>query len=76
MSVLHIGDVVQFNNNHKWCGCFGYIDEIKEMPDDTRYTIAIPFPGNEIAVIYSLISDAEFDYIGHAALLPSKVEEA
>ena len=42
MNVLNIGDVVQFNNNHKWCGCFGYIDEIKEMPDDTRYTIAIP----------------------------------
>ena len=31
---MKIGDVVQFNENHEWCGCFGIIEEIKEIIED------------------------------------------
>lgn len=30
-------DVVQFNENHDWRGCFGFIDEAKETGEDVRY---------------------------------------
>lgn len=30
MSELKRNDVVQFNENHKWCGSLGFVVEIKE----------------------------------------------
>ena len=27
---MRIGDVVQFNENHKWCGCLGIVREVKD----------------------------------------------
>lgn len=32
--------VVQFNENHKWCGCFGFINEIK----GDRIMVGVPVP--------------------------------
>lgn len=32
--------VVQFNENHKWCGCFGFIKEIK----GDRIMVGVPIP--------------------------------
>jgi len=38
-------DVVQFNENHKWCGCFGIIDEIKDCGENgKRYMVGVPMP--------------------------------
>ena len=34
---MQVGDVVQFNENHKWCGCLGIIYEIKEIHNDLLY---------------------------------------
>ena len=28
---MNVGDVVQFNENHKWCGSLGLINEKKEI---------------------------------------------
>lgn len=40
MSELRRGYVVQFNENHKWCGCFGFINEIK----GERIMVGVPIP--------------------------------
>lgn len=38
-------EVVQFNENHKWCGCLGMITEVKKLPSgDIRYMVGIPIP--------------------------------
>ena len=29
--MMNKGDVVQFNEKHKWCGCLGFITEIKTI---------------------------------------------
>lgn len=50
---MEINDVVQFNENHKWRGCFGIITEIKKIHNanlkgeginDTRVMIGVPVP--------------------------------
>lgn len=66
-------DVVQFNENHKWCARFGIIDEIKEYDDDVRYMIGVPVlpdeeQNNPIAYIFVMESDNAIEYIGRAIL--------
>lgn len=42
---IRVDDVIQFNENHKWCGCFGIIDEIKDCGENgLRYMVGIPMP--------------------------------
>jgi hypothetical protein len=57
-------DVVQFNENHKWCGCLGVIDEVKDCGDDIRYMIGVPIPEQGTAFIMSMGSQNEFDLTG------------
>ena len=61
-----VGDVVQFVENHKWCGCLGIINEIKPCGDDYRVMIGVPVPQQGIAYIFSMLSNNEFEYIGQA----------
>ena len=75
MRDFKLNDVVQFTENHKWCGCFGYIDEIKEYNDDVRYMIGVPIPDNGTAFIFSMKSKNEFEYVGKAVLVPLRAEE-
>lgn len=42
---MEINDVIQFNQNHKWCGCFGIITEIKDCKENgIRYMVGVPIP--------------------------------
>lgn len=63
---MEINDVVQFNENHKWRGCFGIITEIKKIYNadlkgegiidtDTRFMVGVPVP-QERNSIYICIS--------------------
>ena len=65
-------DVVQFTEKHKWAGCFGIIDKVKECDDeeeiDYRYLIGVPVPENGVAHIFSMESDEEFEVVGTAIL--------
>lgn len=70
-----VGDVVQFNENHKWCGCFGFIDEISNRGDEIKYLIGVPMPENGIAYIFAMESENAFNRIGTAALMPSSEGE-
>ena len=41
-------DVVQFTEDHKWCGCLGIVKEVKKYQDGTcRYMVGVPVPNNE-----------------------------
>ena len=40
-------DVVQFTEDHKWCGCLGIVKEVRETPASRRYMIGVPIPNNE-----------------------------
>ena len=60
--------VVQFTENHKWCGCLGIIEEIKQCEDDVRYLIGVPVPQQGIAYIFSMESKDEFEPIGMAVM--------
>ena len=75
------GDVVQFNENHKWCGCLGFINEIKEIHNsnltsdginDTRFMIGVPIPQQGTAYIFVLQSEFAIEKIGKAIFLPKE----
>ena len=62
-----INDVVQFNENHKWCGCLGMIIEIKGRYSETcKYLVGIPTP--EKGTAYAFAENYEIEYIGKAVL--------
>lgn len=71
MTKLKFNDVVQFNENHKWCGALGIVSEIKELEDDTKYLIGVPIPeaaSVSIAYIFVMASDMALERIGVAEL--------
>lgn len=57
--------VVQFNENHKWCGCLGIIS--RSDPDIDRYLIGVPVPQQGTAYIFANLND--FEIIGDAVLI-------
>lgn len=70
---MKVNDVVQFNENHKWCGCLGIVNEIKTCGNesselDKRYMIAVPIPLQGTAFIYVMESDNALELIGSAIL--------
>ena len=74
MSKFNKNDVVQFNENHEWVGCFGFIDEIEIVGDDIRYMVGVPIPGKSTAYIFSMESIDELEYVGKAVLIPGESE--
>ena len=60
------GEVIQFNENHKWCGCLGIIDEVEFKDDDVKYMIAVPIPEKGSAMMFVMESANEIEYVGRA----------
>lgn len=73
--VFTADDVVQFNEAHKWCGCLGFVNEVRDCGSDVRYMIGVPLPEQGTAYIYSMASALEFERVGRAVLLPAGGEE-
>lgn len=69
------GDVVQFNENHKWIGSLGIITEVKKCGDDTRYMVGVPAPMQGTAFIFVMESENAIEYIGEAVLTLKDEEE-
>ena len=63
--MFEVNDVVQFNENHKWCGCLGIIDEVH----GDRYLVGVPVPQNGAAYIFVMDSDDTIEYIGDAVMV-------
>ena len=60
-------DVVQFNENHKWAGCFGIITKVKKCEDGISYLVRVPIAPDLVTSIYA--TDEEIEYIGKAILV-------
>lgn len=65
---MNKGSVVQFNENHKWCGSLGIIREVKECGDDMRIMVGVPAPMQGTAFIFVMASENVIEYIGEAVL--------
>lgn len=71
---MNIGDVIQFNENHKWCGSLGIITEIKEcksekaLNGDIRFMVGVPIPQQGTAYIFVMASEFAIEYVGKAIL--------
>ena len=68
-------EVVQFIENHKWCGCLGIVGEIKNCDNDYRYLVGVPIPQKGTAYIFSMESAHEFERIGTAVMVEGEEEE-
>ena len=66
-------DVVQFTENHKWVGCFGFINEDKGYDHPRRYMIGVPMPQQGIAYIFD--DGSNLERIGPAVLIQAESEE-
>lgn len=68
------GDVVQFNENHKWIGSLGIITEVKDCGNDIRYMVGVPAPMQGTAYIFVMGSENAIEYIGEAILILKEEE--
>lgn len=67
---MQVGDVVQFNENHKWRGSLGIITELKSCGDNgIRYMVGVPAPMQGTAFIYVMDNENAIEYIGKARLV-------
>ena len=60
---MYKGDVVQFNEKHKWCGCIGIITEVKQ----SRIMVGVPVPEQGTAWVFC--KPEEVEYIGRAVVV-------
>jgi len=65
--MLKVNDVVQFNENHKWCGCLGIVTEDKGFDYPRRYMIGVHIPDSGIAYIFD--DGSNIERIGKAVLV-------
>lgn len=70
MEELKTNDVVQFTEKHKWCGCLGIIEEIKEGLVNNKYLIGVPMPERGTAYIFD--NGSNIEHIGQALLIKEK----
>lgn len=66
-------DVVQFTENHKWVGCFGYVTEVRDLGGRMRYMIAVPIPMKGTALIFD--DGSGIEKVGTAVLVPAENED-
>ena len=67
---MNKGDVIQFNENHKWCGCLGIVSQVKDCGiNGIRYMIGIPCPMQGTAYIFVMSTENAIEYIGKAKLI-------
>ena len=61
-------DVVQFNENHKWCGCLGIVDVVKP---NGACMVGVPIPNNQddVGTAYIFAQENEIEYIGQAVMV-------
>ncbi len=70
-------DVVQFNQNHKWCGSLGIITQVKDCgANRIRYMVGVPMPQQGTAFIFVMDNENAIEYIGRAVLtLSEEIDE-
>lgn len=67
---MEVGDVIQFNENHKWTGCLGIIDQVKDCgANGIRYRVYITIPQEGTAYIFVMSTENAIEKIGEAKLV-------
>ena len=67
-------DVVQFTENHKWVGCFGYVTRTDRYGNGSmRYMIGVPIPMKGTAYIFD--DGSGIEKVGTAVLVPAEDEK-
>lgn len=70
--MFNVGDAVQFNEKHKWCGCFGFVNEVKVCGEDVRYMVGVPVPQQGTAYIFTMESNQEIEPVfGRTLFMPA-----
>ena len=64
---MRVNSVVQFTENHKWCGCLGIIEEDKGKGHPRRYLIGVPIPDSGTAYIFD--DGSSIELIGKAVMI-------
>lgn len=73
---MNKGDVVQFNEKHKWCGSLGIITEVKDCgKNGIRYQVGVPIPQEGTAFIYEMDNENTIEYVGKAILTLKDCDE-
>ena len=74
---MQVNDVIQFNENHKWCGSLGIISEIKDCgANGIRYMVGVPMPMQGTAFIFVMENENAIEYVGRAIMtLPKESED-
>ena len=67
--MIEVNDVVQFAENHKWCGCLGIVEEVKP----SKYLIGIPQPQQGTAYIFD--DGSGIERIGKAVMIPDDADD-
>lgn len=67
------GDVVQFIEGHKWIGCLGIVDEVKDCGDRKRYMVGVPAPMQGTAYIFD--DGSGIERIGRAVMVAKEDED-
>lgn len=68
--MIEKNDVVQFTENHKWCGCFGCVEEDKGYEHPRRYMICVPIPQQGAAYIFD--DGSGIEKVGKAILVSNE----
>lgn len=63
------GDVIQFNEQHKWCGALGIVDEVKP----SYVLVAIPhIHEDRVGTAYIRCNADEIELVGRAIFVPNE----
>lgn len=72
--MIDVGSIVQFNDKHKWQGCLGVVEEVKdyaENPTRIRYMVGVPCPQQGVAYIFVWNYENAIEYIGNSIYMPN-----
>lgn len=66
--MINKNDVIQFTENHKWCGCLGIVVAIEATEEEkNKYLIGVPIPMQGTAYIFD--DGSNIEKVGTAILI-------
>lgn len=67
--MINKNDVIQFTENHKWCGCLGIVVAIKTIEEEkNKYLIGVPIPMQGQGTAYIFDDGSNIEKVGTAIL--------
>lgn len=72
-TAIRKGDVVQFTEGHKWIGCLGIVNEVKNCEGRKRYMVGVPVPMQGTAYIFD--DGLNIERIGRAVMVKKEDDD-